>query len=47
MTGVRSTRTRQAVTAIRTDLNRFRGRDARAARELDERARTWLASCPA
>ncbi|MFI8938291.1 hypothetical protein [Streptomyces syringium] len=47
MTGVRSSRTRQAVTAIRTDLNRFRGRDTRAARELDERARTWLTSCPA
>ncbi|MGH3625646.1 MAG: hypothetical protein ACRDQ5_28395 [Sciscionella sp.] len=44
MTGVRSTRTRKAVTRMRGDLARFRARSLRCAAELDDRARDFLAS---
>jgi hypothetical protein len=44
MDGVRSTRTRKAVTRMRGDLARFRVRGLRCAAELDERARDFLAS---
>ncbi|MGH4014611.1 MAG: hypothetical protein ACRDSL_11945 [Pseudonocardiaceae bacterium] len=44
MDGVRSTRTRKAVTRMRGDLTRFRARGLRCAAELDDRARDFLAS---
>ncbi|GII96390.1 hypothetical protein [Sinosporangium siamense] len=40
--GVRSVRTRKAVTRIRVELGRFRARGLRCAAELDERARDFL-----
>ncbi|MET4922067.1 hypothetical protein P3L51_06820 [Streptomyces sp. PSRA5] len=43
MDGVRSARTRKAVTAMRTDLARFRTRGVRCATELDARAIDFLA----
>jgi len=42
MDGVRSARTRKAVTRMRGDLARFRARGLRCAAELDERARDFL-----
>lgn len=42
MDGVRSNRTRKAVTRMRGDLTRFRGRGLRCVTELDERARNFL-----
>ncbi|WP_367141086.1 MULTISPECIES: hypothetical protein [Streptomyces] len=42
MTGVRSTRTRQAVIGLRADLARLRGRGVRSVQALDDRARSWL-----
>lgn len=42
MDGVRSLRTRKAVTRMRSDLARFRARGLRCAAELDERARDFL-----
>ncbi|WKK24138.1 hypothetical protein QZH56_36800 [Streptomyces olivoreticuli] len=42
MTGIRSTRTRQAVITLRADLARLRRRGARSAQALDDRARVWL-----
>ncbi|MET7718725.1 hypothetical protein [Streptomyces sp. NPDC005407] len=44
MDGVRSVRTRKAVSRMRGDLARFRARGLRCAAELDERARDFLAS---
>jgi hypothetical protein len=44
MVGVRSARTRKAVTTMRGDLAPFRARGLRCAAELDERARHFLAS---
>ncbi|MFF3547482.1 hypothetical protein ACFYXD_37325 [Streptomyces platensis] len=44
MDGVRSVRTRKAVTRMRGDLARFRTRGVRCAAELDERAIDFLAS---
>lgn len=44
MNGVRSVRTRKAVTRMRSDLARFRTRGVRCAAELDERAIDFLAS---
>lgn len=44
MDGVRSVRTRKAVTRMRGDLGRFRTRGVRCAAELDERAIDFLAS---
>jgi len=44
MDGVRSVRTRKAVTSMRRDLARFRARGVRCAAELDERAVDFLAS---
>lgn len=44
MDGVRSVRTRKAVTRMRGELARFRPRGLRCAAELDERARDFLAS---
>ncbi|MGW1090192.1 hypothetical protein ACWD4L_28775 [Streptomyces sp. NPDC002596] len=44
MDGVRSVRTRKAVSRLRGDLARFRARGLRCAAELDERARDFLAS---
>ncbi|MFI6883884.1 hypothetical protein [Streptosporangium canum] len=44
MDGVRSVRTRKAVTSMRRDLARFRARGLRCAAELDERARDFLTS---
>ncbi|MEU9744326.1 hypothetical protein [Streptomyces niveus] len=44
MDGVRSVRTRKAVTAMRTDLARFRTRGVRCATELDARAIDFLAT---
>ncbi|WP_310718872.1 hypothetical protein [Streptomyces lydicus] len=44
MDGVRSVRTRKAVTRMRSDLARFRARGVRCAAELDERAIDFLAS---
>lgn len=44
MDGVRSTRTRKAVTRLRGDLARFRARGPRCVTELGERARDLLAS---
>ncbi|MEU8918449.1 hypothetical protein [Streptomyces nigrescens] len=44
MNGVRSVRTRKAVTRMRGDLARFRTRGVRCAAELDERAIDFLAS---
>lgn len=43
MDGVRSTRTRKAITRMRADLARFRARGLRCAADLDERARDLLA----
>ncbi|MGP8303325.1 hypothetical protein ACTPOK_36430 [Streptomyces inhibens] len=45
MDGVRSVRTRKAVSGMRSDLARFRPRDLRCAAELDESARDFLAAC--
>ncbi|CAM5407260.1 Tat pathway signal protein [Streptomyces spiroverticillatus] len=42
MDGVRSVRTRKAVTRMRSDLSRFRARGLRCAAELDERGRDFL-----
>ncbi|MCM2393625.1 tetratricopeptide repeat protein [Streptomyces albipurpureus] len=42
MTGVRSARTRKALTRLRTDLAQFRNRDIRPAAQLDQRARDML-----
>lgn len=42
MDGVRSVRTRKAVSRMRGDLARFRARGLRCAAELDERARDFL-----
>ncbi|MFJ2704455.1 tol-pal system YbgF family protein [Streptomyces sp. NPDC087428] len=42
MDGVRSVRTRKAVTSMRSDLARFRSRGVRCAAELDERAIDFL-----
>ncbi|MET9375146.1 hypothetical protein ABZX98_13465 [Streptomyces sp. NPDC002992] len=42
MDGVRSVRTRKAVTRMRSDLARFRARGLRCAAELDERACDFL-----
>ncbi|WP_432000178.1 hypothetical protein [Streptomyces sioyaensis] len=44
MDGIRSVRTRKAVTSMRADLARFRARGVRSATELDERATDFLAS---
>lgn len=44
MDGVRSVRTRKAVTSMRRDLARFRARGVRCAAELDERAAGFLTS---
>ncbi|WP_330479635.1 hypothetical protein OG301_38545 [Streptomyces platensis] len=44
MNGVRSVRTRKAITRMRGDLARFRTRGVRCAAELDERACDFLAS---
>jgi hypothetical protein len=44
MDGIRSVRTRKAVTRMRTDIARFRARGPRSAAELDQRARDFLAS---
>ena len=44
MDGVRSVRTRKAVSHMRRDLARFRARGLRRVTELDERARDFLAS---
>lgn len=44
MDGVRSVRTRKAVTSMRRDLARFRARGVRCAAELDQRAIDFLAS---
>ncbi|MGW9042822.1 hypothetical protein ACWGQL_09705 [Streptomyces lydicus] len=44
MNGVRSVRTRKAVTRMRGDLARFRARGVRSAAELDERAIDFLAA---
>ncbi|OEJ29995.1 hypothetical protein [Streptomyces subrutilus] len=44
MDGVRSVRTRKAVSRMRSDLARFRARGLRCATELDERGRDFLAS---
>ncbi|MGW3668548.1 hypothetical protein [Streptomyces sp. NPDC005141] len=44
MDGVHSVRTRKAVSRMRTDLARFRARGLRCAAELDERARSFLAT---
>ncbi|WP_328884943.1 hypothetical protein [Streptomyces sp. NBC_00316] len=41
--GVRSMRTRKAVSRMKGDLARFRARGLRCAAELDERARGFLA----
>ncbi|GGT54950.1 Tat pathway signal protein [Streptomyces kurssanovii] len=43
MDGVRSVRTRKALSRMRGDLARFRARGLRCAAELDERARDFLA----
>ena len=43
MDGVRSVRTRKAVSRMRSDLVGFRSRGLRCAAELDERARDFLA----
>ncbi|MEJ8657599.1 hypothetical protein [Streptomyces sp. MS1.AVA.4] len=43
MDGVRSVRTRKAVTRMRSDLARFQARGLRCTAELDERARDFLA----
>lgn len=43
MKGVRSVRTRKAVTRMRSDLARFQARGLRCTAELDERARDFLA----
>ncbi|MGW2028083.1 hypothetical protein [Streptomyces decoyicus] len=43
MDGVRSVRTRKAVTSMRRDVARFRSRGVRSAAELDERAVDFLA----
>lgn len=42
MTGIRSARTRTAVTDMRTDLRSLRRRGVKAAADLDERAAAWL-----
>lgn len=42
MDGVRSVRTRKAVSRMRSDLARFRARGLRCAAEIDERARDFL-----
>ncbi|MER7109429.1 hypothetical protein [Streptomyces sp. NPDC000229] len=42
MDGVRSVRTRKAVSRMRADLARFRARGLRCAAELDQRAREVL-----
>jgi hypothetical protein len=44
MDGIRSVRTRKAVTRMRTDIARFRAGGPRSAAELDQRARDFLAS---
>ncbi|MFW6724759.1 hypothetical protein ACHZ98_32375 [Streptomyces sp. MAR4 CNY-716] len=44
MDGVRSTRTRKAVTRMRGDPTRFRARGLRCVAELDERGRDFLTS---
>ncbi|WP_259670177.1 hypothetical protein [Streptomyces sp. ID38640] len=44
MNGVRSVRTRKAVTRMRGGLARFRARGVRCAAELDEHAIGFLAS---
>ncbi|MFI0212426.1 hypothetical protein [Streptomyces sp. SID8014] len=44
MDGVRSARTRKALTNLRRDLARFRARGVRCAAELDERATDVLTS---
>ncbi|WP_326615625.1 hypothetical protein OG863_00085 [Streptomyces decoyicus] len=44
MDGVRSVRTRKAITRMRSDLARFRTRGVRCAAELDERAIDFLAN---
>lgn len=44
MDGVRSVRTRKAVTSMRRELGRFRARGVRSAAELDERAIEFLAT---
>lgn len=44
MDGVQSVRTRKAVTRMRSDLSRFRARGVRAAADLDDRARDFLAA---
>ncbi|MFD8615339.1 hypothetical protein ACFV09_41745, partial [Streptomyces sp. NPDC059631] len=44
MDGVRSVRTRKALTSMRRDLARFRARGVRCAAELDERATDFLTS---
>lgn len=44
MDGVRSVRTRKAITSMRGDLARFRARGVRCAAELDERATDFLAA---
>ncbi|MGA5418008.1 hypothetical protein [Streptomyces pseudogriseolus] len=43
MGGVRSARTRKAVSRMRSDLRRFRARGLRCVVELDERGRDFLA----
>ncbi|MHB9860851.1 hypothetical protein [Streptomyces sp. YIM S03343] len=42
MSGVRSVRTRRAVSRMRSDLSRFRARGLRCMAELDERGRDFL-----
>ncbi|MGW4032453.1 hypothetical protein ACWEFL_24605 [Streptomyces sp. NPDC004838] len=42
MAGIRSSRTREAVRSMRTDLARFRARGSRQALEFEERAKVWL-----
>ncbi|WP_367141160.1 MULTISPECIES: hypothetical protein [Streptomyces] len=44
MDGVRSARTRKAITSMRRDIARFRARGVRSATELDERAVGFLIS---
>ncbi|MGW0491156.1 hypothetical protein [Streptomyces olivaceus] len=44
MAGVRSVRTRKALTSMRRDLARFRARGVRCAAELDDRAADFLTS---
>ncbi|WP_158939226.1 hypothetical protein [Streptomyces sp. NRRL S-87] len=43
MDGVRSVRTRKAISRMRGDLARFRARGLRCVAELDERGREFLA----